>query len=133
VMKRFIGGNTIAVEATVKVEYSIDADEFPSPLAYLRSRLSRRGRHALPTLPSLLIKSTLLGGAGGRNELREGDDLYINPPMREFGFLDWHRIYTMVDIGYRHGQQCVRAWIDAHPEMRRRDESPGLPREAAAR
>jgi predicted acylesterase/phospholipase RssA/CRP-like cAMP-binding protein len=133
VMKRFIGGNTIAVEATVKVEYSIDADEFPSPLAYLRSRLSRRGRHALPTLPSLLIKSTLLGGAGGRNELRQGDDLYINPPMREFGFLDWHRIYTMVDVGYRHGQQCVRAWLDAHPEMRRRDESPGLPREAAAR
>ena len=133
VMKRFIGGNTIAVEATVKVEYSIDADEFPSPLAYLRSRLSRRGQHALPTLPSLLIKSTLLGGAGGRNELREGDDLYINPPMREFGFLDWHRIYTMVDVGYRHGQQCVRAWIDSHPEMRRRDESPGLPQEAAAR
>jgi len=133
VMKRFIGGNTIAVEATVKVEYSIDADEFPSPLAYLRSRLSRRDKHALPTLPSLLIKSTLLGGSTGRNELREGDDLYINPPTREFGFLDWHQIYTMVDVGYRHGQECVRAWIDAHPEMRRRDESPGLPREAAAR
>jgi len=133
VMKRFIGGNTIAVEATVKVEYSIDADEFPSPLAYLRSRLSRRGQHALPALPSLLVKSTLLGGSTGRNELREGDDLYINPPMREFGFLDWHQIYTMVDVGYRHGQQCVRGWIDSHPEMRRRDESPGLPREAAAR
>jgi predicted acylesterase/phospholipase RssA/CRP-like cAMP-binding protein len=132
VMKRLIGGNTIAVEATVKIEYSIDADEFPSPLAYLRSRLSRRGQYALPTLPSLLIKSTLLGGGGGRNELRDGNDLYINPPMREFGFLDWHRIYTMVDVGYRHGQQCVRAWLDTHPEMQRRDESPGLPREAVA-
>jgi hypothetical protein len=33
----------------------------------------------------------------------------------------------------RIGEQCVQAWIDAHPEMRRRDESPGLPREAAAR
>jgi predicted acylesterase/phospholipase RssA len=132
VMKRFVGGNTIAVESTVKVEYSIDAAEFPSPLAYLRSRLARRGRVALPTLPSLLIKSTLLGGASGRNELREGSDLYINPPMREFGFLDWQRIYEMVDVGYRHGQQCVRAWLDAHPDMQRRDESPGLPRTAMA-
>ena len=96
------------------------------------SYVEAHGRYALPTLPSLLIKSTLLGGGSGRNELREGSDLYINPPMREFGFLDWQRIYAMVDVGYRHGQQCVRAWLDTHPEMQRRDESPGLPRTAMA-
>jgi hypothetical protein len=37
-----------------------------------------------------------------------------------------------VDVGYRHGQQCVRAWLNAHPDMQRRDESPGLPRTAMA-
>ena len=65
VMKRFIGGNTIAVESAVKVEYQVKVADFPSPLKYLRSRLARRADSTLPTLPSLLIKSTLLGGMAG--------------------------------------------------------------------
>jgi len=132
VMKRFIGGNTIAVEATVKVEYSVDIGEFPSPLDYVRSRLSRRGRHWLPTLPSLLIKSTLLGGAGGRSELREGVDLHVNPPVRQFGFLEWDAIYPIVDAGYTHGQACVRAWLEGQPGIRRREELIALPHEGIA-
>ena len=116
VMTRFIGGGkTIAVEATVKVEYSVDIDEFPSPLEYVRSRLSRRGRRWLPTLPSLLINSTLLGGAGARSELRDGVDLHINPPVRQFGFLEWDAIYPIVDAGYRHGEACVRSWLEGRP------------------
>jgi len=123
VMKRFIGGNTIAVEATVKVEYSVDTPEFPSPLEYLRSRIvGARDRRFLPTLPNLLIKSTLLGGASGRNELRDGFDLYINPPVREYGFLDWNAIYSLVDVGYRHAQACLRSWLDQHPELRWRED-----------
>jgi predicted acylesterase/phospholipase RssA len=122
VMKRFAGGKTIAVEATVKVEFSVDGRELPSPLEYLRSRILRRERQTFPTLPSLLIKSSLLGGASGRRKLREGVDLYINPPMRAFGFLDWDAIHTIVDVGYRHAQACLRPWLDQHPELQWRED-----------
>jgi predicted acylesterase/phospholipase RssA len=130
IMKRFIGGRTIAVEATVKVEYSVDAGQFPTPLEYLRARLSRRSRGTVPTLPSLLIKSSLLGGGSGRGELREGIDLHINPPMHAFGFLDWDAIYAIVDVGYRHAQQCLGDWRDAGSGPYLREESAGSPREA---
>jgi len=129
VMKRFIGGNTIAVESGVKVEYQVKVDDFPSPLEYLRSRLSRRGDARLPTLPSLLIKSTLLGGMGGRNELRERDDLHLNPPMRHFGFLDWNSIHELVDVGYRYTQQRLLSWLEHNPHLQRHDESLALSRE----
>jgi predicted acylesterase/phospholipase RssA/CRP-like cAMP-binding protein len=132
VMKRFIGGRTIAVEATVKVEYAVAAAEYPSPLEYLRARLARRPPPAMPTLPNLLIKSTLLGGAGGRSELREGVDLHVNPPVRQFGFLDWDAIYEIVDAGYRHGEACVRAWREANPELRWRDECVAVAGEGVA-
>ena len=122
VMKRFISGATVAVEATVKVEYSIAADEFPSPLDYLRSRLTGRSRPMLPTLPSLLVKSTMLGGSSERSELREGIDLHINPPVQGFGFFDWDAIYAIVEVGYRHAQACLRAWLDGHAERRWRDD-----------
>ncbi|HEY3461075.1 MAG TPA: patatin-like phospholipase family protein [Casimicrobiaceae bacterium] len=122
VMKRFAGGSTIAVEATVKVEYAVDALRFPSAFEYVRTRILRRSGDALPTLPSLLIKSTLLGGAAGRNELREGVDLYVNPPMRAFGFFDWDAIYPIVEVGYRHGQASVQSWLDQRPELQWREE-----------
>jgi predicted acylesterase/phospholipase RssA len=130
IMKRFIGGRTIAVEATVKVEYSVDAAQFPTPLEYLRARLSRRSRGTVPTLPSLLIKSSLLGGGSGRGELRDGVDLHINPPMHSFGFLDWDAIYAIVDVGYRYAQQCLGDWLDAGSGSHLREEGVGLPREA---
>jgi NTE family protein len=114
VMKRFIGGNTIAVESGVKVEYQVKVDDFPSPLQYLKTQWSRRDDTALPTLATLLIKSTLLGGVGGRHELREGDDLHLNPPMRPFGFLDWNAIYEMVDVGYRYTQERLLPWLEGN-------------------
>jgi predicted acylesterase/phospholipase RssA len=133
VMQRFIGGTTIAVEATVKVENLVEATDFPSPLDYLRSRLRPRGRMAaLPTLPSLLIKSTLLGGSGGRSELRDGIDLHLNPPMRQFGFFDWDAIYDMVDVGYRHTQERLVPWMERNPGVQRRDEFLELPRDSVA-
>jgi predicted acylesterase/phospholipase RssA len=129
VMKRFIGGSTIAVESGVKVEYQVKVDDFPSPLKYLKSRWSRTTGTALPTLPSLLIKSTLLGGMGGRNELRDGDDLHLNPPMRQFSFLDWNAIYDVVDVGYRYTQERLLTWLERNPRLQRHDESLELPRE----
>jgi hypothetical protein len=75
----------------------------------------------LPTLPSLLVKSTMLGGSNERSELREGVDLRINPPVQQFGFFDWDAIYAIVEVGYRHAQACVRAWLDGHAVRRSRD------------
>jgi len=126
VMKRFIGGSTIAVESSVKVEYQVKGNDFPSPLQYMKTRWSRRTDGALPTLPSLLIKSTLLGGMGGRSELREGPDLHLNPPMRQFGFLDWNAIYELVDVGYRHTQDRLLPWLERNPRVQRHAESLGL-------
>src|SRR5690348_4865719 len=122
VMKRFISGATVAVEATVKVEYAIAAEQFPSPLDYLRSRVTRRNRAMLPTLPSLLVKSTMLGGTSERSELRDGFDLHINPPVQQFGFFDWDAIYGIVEVGYRHAQACLRAWLEGHAERRWRGD-----------
>ena len=123
IMKRFIGGSTIAVEPAVKVEYAVDAPAFPSALRYLHSRLTGQKRDAmLPMLPDLLIKSTLLGGTGGRAELHEGTDLYVNPPMRDFGFLDWDAIYDIVDVGYRYTQELIAPWLEARPGLQARDE-----------
>ena len=123
VMKQFIGGNTIAVDPTVRFEYAVDTESFPAPLQYVRSRLAREGAaRELPMLANLLIKCTVLGGRGGRGQLQDDTDLYLNPPMRDYGFLDWDAIYEIVDVGYRYTQERLPAWIEGNPALQRRDE-----------
>ncbi|MGE5170455.1 MAG: hypothetical protein ACM3JC_08790 [Rudaea sp.] len=74
----------------------------------------------------------MLGGRGGRSELREGTDLHIDPPLRAFGFLDRDAIYEIVDVGYRHAQAYPAPWLEQSPHLERRDERRELALRAVA-
>lgn len=122
VMKRFIGGNTIAVSASFTKEYSVAVESMPTPLQYLRSRLTGGTEVAdLPTLASLLIQTTTLDTSGGAGELEEGTDLYLTPPIAAFDMLDWKSIYKLVDLGYTYAPEQLPAWIEANPNVRSRE------------
>ena len=116
VMKRFVGGSTIAVSASYSKPFTVAVDSFPSPLQYLRARLGGAGEHRdLPTLSSLLIQTTTLDSFRGEAELQEGADLYLRPPIQDFDMLDWKSIYKLVDIGYEYARGALPKWIDANP------------------
>jgi predicted acylesterase/phospholipase RssA/CRP-like cAMP-binding protein len=122
VMKRFVGGNTIAVSASVAEDYSVSVESFPTTTQYLRSRLMGRSDHAnLPTLSSLLIQTTTLGSSWGAEELQQGTDLHLTPPIESFDWLEWRSIYELVDIGYRYACEKLPSWISANPGVQSRD------------
>ena len=124
VMKRFVGGNIIAVSATVAHEYSVPVENFPTTFEYLRSRLTGRGEQAnFPTLSRLLIQTTTLDSFSGVEELQEGADLHLEPPIQSFDLLDWKAIYKLVDIGYRYACERLPSWIAANPSVQSRDGS----------
>jgi predicted acylesterase/phospholipase RssA len=124
VMKRFVGGKTIAVSATVAREYSVAVERFPTTLEYLRSRVTGRSEHAnLPTLSRLLIQTTTLDTFSGAEELQDGTDLYLKPPVETYDLLDWKSIHRLVDIGYGYAREQLPAWIAANPGVQLRDGS----------
>jgi predicted acylesterase/phospholipase RssA len=124
VMKRFIGGSTIAVSATVARDYSVPVDSFPTAVEYFYSRLTGRSEHAnIPTLSRLLIQTTTLGTFSGAEELQEGTDLYLRPPVQSFDLLDWKSIHKLVDIGYSHASERLPEWIAANPGVQSRSGS----------
>lgn len=115
VMKRFVGGNTIAVSASYSRPFTVAIENFPSPLQYLRARLGGAGEHRdLPTLSSLLIQTTTLDSLKGEAELQEGADLYLRPPIQDFDMLDWKSIYKLVDIGYAYAREELPKWIEGN-------------------
>ena len=125
VMKRFIGGNTIAVGASVAQEFTVPVDSFPTTLQYLRSRLGREAKHInFPTLGELLIQTTTLDSSRSAGELQEGIDLYLKPPIQAFDLLDWKAIYKLVDIGYDYAREQLSRWISTNPSLQQRN-TPG--------
>jgi predicted acylesterase/phospholipase RssA len=122
VMKRFVGGNTIAVSVSYSREFTVAVESFPTPGQYLRARLAGAGEHRdLPTLSSLLIQTTTLDSLKGEAELQEGADLYLRPPVQDFDMLDWKAIYKLVDIGYDYARRQIPEWIAANPGVRTRE------------
>jgi predicted acylesterase/phospholipase RssA/CRP-like cAMP-binding protein len=122
VMKRFVGGNTIAVSASVTEEYLVPVESFPTTLQYLHSRMTGREEHInLPTLSSLLIQTTTLDSSRGAKELVDGIDLLLTPPIESFDWLEWKAIYELVDIGYRYASERLPAWISTNPGVQSRD------------
>jgi len=114
-MKRFVGGNTIAVSASYSRPFTVAVENFPSPFQYLRARLGGDGEHRdLPTLSSLLIQTTTLDSLKGEAELQEGADLYLRPPIQDFDMLDWKSIYKLVDIGYAYAREELPKWIETN-------------------
>jgi len=125
VMKRFIGGNTIAVGASVAQEFTVPVDSFPTTLQYVRSRLTGEAKHVnLPTLGELLIQTTTLDSSRSAGELQEGIDLYLKPPIQAFDLLDWKAIYKLVDIGYDYAREQLSRWISTNPSVQQRN-TPG--------
>jgi predicted acylesterase/phospholipase RssA/CRP-like cAMP-binding protein len=118
VMKRFVGGNTIAVAASSTREFTVPVDSFPTTLQYLRSRLTGQTVHAdLPTLGSLLIQTTGLDSLRGAADLQSGVDLYLQPPVQAFDMLDWKAIYELVEIGYNYAREQLPHWLDTNPHV----------------
>jgi predicted acylesterase/phospholipase RssA len=118
VMKRFVGGNTIAVAASSTREFTVPVDSFPTTLQYLRSRLTGQAEHAdLPTLGSLLFQTTGLDSLRGATELQSGVDLYLQPPVQAFDMLDWKAIYELVEIGYNYAREQLPHWLDTNPHV----------------
>lgn len=102
-------------------------DEMPGPWALLRDRLRprRARRYRLPSLPSLLLNSTLLYSVSRQSEARRLCDVYFNPPLFKVGLLEWKRFDSVVRQGAEHARAVL-----ARPEVAQRL---GLaPRPAAA-
>ena len=106
----------------VASDVSVPVDLRPSPNAEARpvlsgwpllwERLNPFGS-ALPSFPSMvdiLQRTALLGSV--RDSLAAGRtaDLYLRPPVDEFGMTSFAAIDRLVEIGYRHAAERIEEW-----------------------
>ena len=112
VMRRMRGvGTVIGVDLNPVKARRIEVEEMPSGWSLLLDRLRprKRRRYRLPSLPVLLINSTVLYSLSRQRQARALTDLYFNPPLDRVGMLDWTRFDQVVKQGYEHAQQVLDA------------------------
>ena len=83
--------------------------EMPGCMGFLTNKFSsRRRKLKVPGLMNILSKSTILASYEKADRVRALADLYINPPVSQYGLLDFKKFDQIVDIGYKHMDQLIK-------------------------
>lgn len=121
IMRERMRGRVIAVNLTVDKEFVLEREAVPRGLDYIKSRLMpwRKAIDA-PTISRVIMKATTLASRKEVGNARKLADLYLNPPVDAYDFLDWGRLREIVDVGYAYAVPEIEAWVREHPTLRDR-------------
>lgn len=121
VMRERMRGPIIAVDLAVETIRATEHTAIPSSLDYLKSRLLP-GRPSLeaPTLSRVILQVTTMASRKEVQSARKLADLYLNPPLGEFDFLDWGSMREIAEAGYHHALPRIKEWLHQCPRYESR-------------
>lgn len=116
VMRERMRGAIIAVDLAVETMCGTEYKEIPSSLDYLKSRLLP-GRPSLeaPTLSRVILQVTTMASRKEVQNARKLANLYLNPPLGAFDFLDWGSMREIAEAGYHHALPRIEEWLHQNP------------------
>lgn len=121
VMRERMRGPIIAVDLAVEKEPGAEHKAIPSGMEYIKSRLLP-GRKTIeaPTVSRVILQVTTLASRKEVESARKLADLYLNPPLGGYDFLDWGSMRDIVEVGYRYSLPQVRDWLRRNPQYQNR-------------
>ncbi len=117
VMRNMRGvGKVIGVDLSARRAKRLNFDEMPGAWQVLFDRLKPRAkqRYRVPSLVAYLLNVSVLYSVSRQSESRRQTDLYFNPALFKFGFLQWERFSAIVSHGDSHAREVLGAL--SHPE-----------------
>jgi predicted acylesterase/phospholipase RssA/CRP-like cAMP-binding protein len=112
IMRKLSNGKIIAVDVSVEEDLTIDYPEIPSPSKILLNRISPfAATMKIPTIFDILVRTALLNSISERRQTIMDADLYLRPPVNEYGLLGFDSIDELVDIGYRYAKEKISDWV----------------------
>jgi NTE family protein len=117
VMRNMRGvGKVIGVDLSARRARRFEFEEMPGTWQLMLDRLKPRAkqRYRVPSLVSYLLNVSVLYSVSRQSESRRQTDLYFNPELYKFGFLQWGRFSSIVTQGDAHAREVMGAL--SHPE-----------------
>jgi predicted acylesterase/phospholipase RssA len=116
VMREKTRGPIVAVDLAVTRERRVKLDVVPTGSEYIKSRLLP-GRIPIeaPTVSRVIMQVTTMASRKEVERARMLADIFLNPQLGDYDFLDWGKMREIIDIGYRHSLPKVQAWLRRNP------------------
>jgi predicted acylesterase/phospholipase RssA/CRP-like cAMP-binding protein len=103
----------IAVDVSCRDHRRVDYSETPTSWAILRGRLLPFAkRYRVPSLATLILRSTEIGTLLQSRERGKLADLLINPPVRQFKLTDVRAYDQIVEAGYQQARSDLAEWLE---------------------
>lgn len=87
------------------------------PLQVARATMRPRRGQWLPPVMEISMQSMFMATISAAEKVRHKVDLFIEPPVAKYGFLDSSVIDTVVEVGYQEGKKRLAAWRERDPEV----------------
>ena len=119
-------GKVIVVNVSPDEDRTFAIERLPSPWAVLWSWIHPfRLSMSVPTILHIIMRTATLASADRARTVERDADLYLRPPVQEFGLLEFHRIGDIVEAAYGYAKERLRASVreglrGASPADRRR-------------
>jgi predicted acylesterase/phospholipase RssA len=116
IMRERMRGPVIAVDLAVDALHGTEHSTVPSSMEYLRDcLLPGRQTGEAPTLSRVIMQITTMASRKEVQSARKLADLYLNPPLGGYDFLDWKKMREIAAVGYRDAMPQIKAWLAQNP------------------
>jgi NTE family protein len=113
IMLELSGGKVIAVDVSPQKDLEVDVNylELPSAWQILWSRINPlKSPLKVPSVLDVIMRTLMLSSAHRTNAVMKYVDLYLAPPIDQFGLFDWNQIDTIVEAGYQYARKKIENW-----------------------
>jgi predicted acylesterase/phospholipase RssA/CRP-like cAMP-binding protein len=119
IMRERVRGPIIAVDLAIDPRHDHAPTAIPSGLDYLKS-LILPGKPSIeaPTVSRVILQVTTMASRKEVQNARKLADLYLNPPLGHYDFLDWSSMREIAETGYRHSLPQIREWLRQRPLLK---------------
>jgi len=86
--------------------------DYPSPWKILSGKMNPFGESAnAPLISSIMARASMLASISQSNQVAKEADYYLEPPITQYGILDFHAIDEIVKTGYRYAMEKMAEWM----------------------
>jgi len=110
IMRQFCN-TVIVVDVAGDMDLTVNYDNLPSPWKVLQHRiLPFKQNIKIPSIFDILTASMLLSSLQKWKIVKEDADLYLRPPVGQFGLLEAKAYKELVTIGYEYAKEEIKKW-----------------------
>ncbi|MEM1328310.1 MAG: cyclic nucleotide-binding and patatin-like phospholipase domain-containing protein [Bacteroidota bacterium] len=109
IMTSYNIGKIIGVSLSKEKEYQLNYQQIPHSRKLLQNKfVSKKKRIKVPSLVSIIFKSTILASYEKSGSTKQLADVLIHPPVARFGLLDFKKFDAIYKIGYEHTDELLK-------------------------